>query len=111
MYSSRIIENFSKIKENIAKVKENISKRLDIQFKQKEIKSYDITIEMIDEDKFEKTIKIKNFQYDMFVFDFKFDKSSGWLMNKDPPKSYSFSLEEQFLIYVDFLRNGYIKFK
>ena len=114
LYSSRIIENFSKIKENIAKVKENISKRLDIQFKQKEIKSYDITIEMIDEDKkdkFEKTIKIKNFQYDMFVFDFKFDKSSGWLMNKDPPKSYSFSLEEQFLIYVDFLRNGYIKFK
>ena len=27
------------------------------------------------------------------------------------PKSYSFSLEEQFLIYIDFLRNGYMKIK
>jgi len=112
-HSSRLKENYSKIKENISKVKENISKHLDIQFKQKDIKSYDIIIEMEDEreEKFEKKITINDFERDIFIFDFKFDKNKGWIMEKEPPKSYSFSLEEQFLIYVDFLRNGYMKLK
>ena len=112
-YSSRVKENFAKIKENIAKAKENISKHLDIQFKQKDEKVYDITIEMEDEneEKFEKKLSIKDFEKDIFIFDFKFDKNKGWILDKEPPKSYSFTLEEQFLIYVDFLRNGYIKLK
>ena len=112
-YSSRVKENFSKIKENISKAKENISKDLDIQFKPKEPKSYEITIEMKDEnqEKFEKKIEITDFEKDIFIFNFQFDKNKGWIMDKDPPKSYSFTLEEQFLIYVDYLRNGYIKIK
>ena len=96
------------------KLKEDISKHLDIQNGQKEVKSYDITIELKDldkNDKFEKAIKIKDFEKDIFIFDFKFDKQYGWFVDKDPPKSYSFSLEEQFLIYVDFLRNGNMKLK
>ena len=112
-YSSRVKDNFAKIKENIAKAKENISKHLDIQFKYKDGKAYDITIEMEDEneEKFEKKLSIKDFEKDIFIFDFKFDKNRGWILDKEPPKSYSFTLEEQFLIYVDFLRNGYIKLK
>ena len=86
-----------------SKAKENISKNL------KEAKSYEIGIEMKDENDvyFEKKINIDDFERDIFIFDFKFDKIKGWISDKDPPKSYSFSLEEQFLIYVDFLRNGY----
>ena len=104
----------SRIKENDFKIIENISKHSDIQVGQKRIKSYDITIELKDEDKndkFEKAIKIKDFEKDIFIFDFKFDKQNGWIFNKDPPKSYYFSLEEQFHMYIDFLRNGYKKLK
>ena len=103
-----------RIKEKDFKLTEDISKHSDIQVGQKEIKSYDITIELKDEDKndkFEKAITIKDFEKDIFIFDFKFDKQNGWIFNKDPPKSYYFSLEEQFHIYIDFLRNRYKKLK
>ena len=112
-YSSRVKEIYSENKGNISKLKENISKNLDIQFKQKVIKTYDIIIEMEDEREeiFEKKITINDFERDIFIFDFKFDKIRGWIVVKEPPKTYSFSLEEQFLIYVDFLRNGYMKLK
>ena len=103
-----------RIKEKDFKLTEDISKHSDIQVGQKKIKSYDITIELKDEDKndkFEKAITIKDFEKDIFIFDFKFDKQNGWIFNKDPPKSYYFSLEEQFHIYIDFLRNRYKKFK
>lgn len=50
---------------------------MDIQFKQKDEKVYDITIEMEDEneEKFEKKLSIKDFEKDIFIFDFKFDKN------------------------------------
>ena len=112
-YSSRIKEIDSEIKENLSKLKENIPKHWDIHFKQEEAKNYDITIELKDEKnvKFEKIINIKDFVNDIFIFDFKFDRYNDLVRDEDPPKSYSFSLEEQFLIYIDFLRNGYMKIK
>ena len=101
-YPSGIKEIYSKTKENISNYKKNISKQ-----------TYDITIEMEDEneERFEKKITINDFENDIFIFDFKFDIRRGWIVDKYPPKSYFFTLEEQFLIYVDFLRNGYMKLK
>jgi len=101
-YPSTIKEIYSETKENISNSKKNISKQ-----------TYDITIEMEDEneERFEKKITINDFENDIFIFDFKFDIRRGWIVDKCPPKSYSFSIEEQFLIYVDFLRNGYMKLK
>ena len=112
-YSSRIKLIDSEIKENLFIIRENIPKNWDIQFMHKEAKNYDISIELTDEKnvKFEKKINIKDFERDIFIFDFKFDKNSDLPMDKNPPNSYSFSLEEQFLIYIDFLRNGYMKLK
>ena len=112
-YSSRIKEIDSEIKKNLYILKGNMPNNWDIQFNHIEAKNYDIAIELMDEkgDKFEKIINIKDFENDIFLFDFKFDKISDLSKNKYPPKSYSFSLEEEFLIYIDFLRNGNMKLK
>jgi len=113
-YSSRIKEIDSEIKENLSKLKVNMPKHWDIQIKKEEVKNFDIIIELTNEKnvKFEKIINIKDFVNDIFIFDFKFDNIyNDLLIDEDSPKSYSFSIEEQFLIYIDFLRNGYMKIK
>ena len=83
----------SKIKENRNNNKKNFNIKVilnDFSYEQKE--------------QFEKQIEIRDINIDNFLFDFKFEESKGWVVKYEPPLSASFSYEDQFQIYIDYLR-------
>ena len=71
------------------------------------IKEIEVPIKLIDKNnnEFKYEIILKNFQNDIFIFNIKFVAKVGWLNNNiEPPLSFPFSNEEQFDIYVNYLR-------
>ena len=68
---------------------------------------FDIDIKLKDENNkedFKKKILKNNFNNDIFIFDFKFDINKSWTENKEPPKSFHFSHEEQLNIYSEYIQ-------
>ena len=71
------------------------------------IKTIKVRIKLIDKDniEFENEIILDKLIDDIFLYDIKFSAKIGWDYNKiEPPLSFPFSYDEQFDIYVKYLR-------
>ena len=63
-----------------------------------------IKLENKDGKAFENKIEISDFERDIFIYDFKFDKIKESFKEIEPPKSINFDHIQQFDIYIDYLR-------
>lgn len=78
----------------LSKQKQNIKKKFDVKIKLENEKGCE----------FEKIITITNFGIDNFIYDFQFEKHQVLFLTFIPPDSFKFNHEQQFDIYVKYLR-------
>ena len=96
-YNNNFIYTIYRFKINISKLEST---------KKKEKKKMEIKIKLEDKEDniFESKIYIDKFNKDIFIYNFKFEKSTMWTQMIEPPLSLKFSNIQQFEIYIEYIR-------